>query len=200
MADRKDKVKNFKDFARYEDNPTSGIHLVEDIDILPVEEQLKVKALDDDVVMDEYYEKGVRIRVYDRKTFVKIFDGAKNELVNLSSSGIAMFSFIISNLKKQQDQIAIIPELFGKWYNSLAGYEKADFKMVCYRGVINLLENKFIFLKVGEGSYFINVNKFFNGRREKLPWLAEIDKRLEKGEHIPRKAVSYIHNYKPKNI
>ena len=36
-----------------------------------------------------------------------------------------------------------------------------------YNGIINLLENGMLFRKTGSGSYYININIFFNGNRIK---------------------------------
>jgi hypothetical protein len=188
--------KKLKDFPRYEENPTASKHKIIGLDILPASEAQKRIVLDGGVIMEEYMEKGYTIKVYDTLQFVKLFPDAQKDLIKLSSSGIALFTFILINLKQMQEQIILLPEHFAEWYNGLPDYEETNARMVFYRGVINLLENKFVFLKVGEGSYFINVNKFFNGDRRKIDWVGEIAHKLKEGGHVARKEVAYLKDYK----
>lgn len=190
-----------RQFSRYEVNPSSGKHMIKDLDIKPEEQNITkivVNANDPDIVMHEFQDKGHRIRVYDLRIFVKLYEDAQRELVLLNSSGIAVFSYIVSSLKEMQEQIVIVPEMFGEWYMKLEGCENANTRMICYRGVIDLLRHEFIYMKVGEGSYFINVNKFFNGDRKKISWVNEISQRLKDGEFVKRKEVVYDFNAKPK--
>lgn len=190
--------KKLKDFPRYEENPTASKHKIIGLDILPESYAQKNIVLDGGVIVEEFIEKGYSVRVYDTLQFVKLFPDAQKDLIKLSSSGIALFTFILINLKQMQEQIILMPEYFAEWYNELPGYEDANARMVFYRGVINLLENKFIFLKVGEGSYFINVNKFFNGDRRKISWVDEISDKLKDGVQVSRREVAYLKDYKEK--
>jgi len=195
----KDK-KKLKDFGRYEENPSSGRHKIQDLAIRDKPENVKnivVTKEQVDEIIDQYESVAWSVKVKDGKNYVKLFDGAQKDLVQLGAAGIAMFCYIMQNLRKLQDQIIINPTLFGEWYRGIEGGEKADIKMVCYRGIIDLLRNEFIYLKTGEGSYFININKFFNGDRTKLPWVAEINERLRNRLPIAKGAVDYNENYKP---
>lgn len=196
----KKKPINLKGFPRYDDNPSSERHKVEGLFIGTYNDSKKGYVVNDgDDVVEDVIVDGWRVRVFDRFQFVKLFPDAQLDLVKLSSPGIAVFSYVVLNLKKQQDQIVINSTLFGEWYRKLEGCEKANVKMICYRGILDLLKHKLIFMKTGEGSFFINVNKFFNGTRVKIPWVAEINEKLENGESVPKKAVEFNPDYKPKN-
>ena len=38
-------------------------------------------------------------------------------------------------------------------------------RVAVYNGIIDLLDRGIIYRKVGSGNYFININAFFNGKR-----------------------------------
>lgn len=194
----KDEKKSLRDFERFKDNPTSGRHKIDGLIIGSQHENKQgyIRVDEDSELVEDIIIEGWNVRVFDRFQFVKLFPDAQNELVKLSSAGIAVFSYIMVHLKKQQDQILINATLFGEWYKKIDGCSDANCKMICYRGIIDLLNHRFIFMKVGEGSYFINVNKFFNGKRLKIDWVDEINIKLKNGENVPKKAVAYDENYK----
>lgn len=193
------KKKNLKLFPRYEENPSSGRHKIVGLSIgtrpVPIDKQI----VRDDELVEEFTENGWRVRVWDSKQFVKLFPDGQADLVKLGSSGIAVFCYILLHLKKLQDQVTILPLAFGEWYRCLEGCSESNTKMICYRGIIDLLNNEFLYLKVGEGSYFININKFFNGDVRKVAWVAEIDDKLKNNVPVSKKAVEYDPEYKKRD-
>lgn len=190
--------KSLRDFVRFAENPTSAKHKIQGLHIGSRYRETNVVQVDGDEVVGGYEESRWKPSVNDTLQFVKLFSEAQAQLVSLTSSGVAVFCYVLMNLKKEHDEITIIPAEFGKWYNSLEGCEEANYRMVHYRGVLNLLDHEFLFLKVGEGHYFINVNKFFNGNRCAIGWVDEINERLKKGEEVRKREVEFDENYKPK--
>lgn len=87
-----------------------------------------------------------------------------------------------------QEWMTIRQDVFGDWYNKLDGCEKANTKMICYRGIIDLLKHEIIYIKTGENAYYININKIFSGKVNQIGWVKEIDKELEKIGGIYNKA------------
>jgi hypothetical protein len=196
MVDLKDR-KKLSEFERYSENPSSGRHKIQDLIIGAGRWDVDIVVKEDDVVVDESEGVKWRISVYDKKNFVKLFPEAQADLVKLSSSGISVLTYVFVNLKKEQEQIVINHELFGEWYKTIEGCSDANVKMICYRGIIDLLRHEFLYLKTGEGSFFVNINKFFNGDRTKVEWVDDIKKKIKNKEHVLKSAVKYIPDYKP---
>lgn len=193
MSEKKGRKKGVgvKDYESYSVNPSSSKNRIQGLSIgAQLERQRITDILTDEVISDKIT-KGDKVLVKDKATFIKLFGEAQIDIVKLNSSGIAVLSYIFSCLGKCMDDVHIDNEEFGSFYNSIEGFEGKDSKMVCYRGILNLLLHKLIYRRVGEGHYFINVNKFFNGDRTKVDWVTEINKRLDAGENVKQSEVKY---------
>lgn len=202
MADEK-KTINLSSFPRYDYNPSSIQHGIIGLEVGGKTTEEKNNVIGDaGEVVEQYTDNGFRLTVYDRKNFVKIYEYMYPDLVKLSSQGVAVFSYIISNLREMQGHMTIRQELFGEWYKKLEGCENANAKMICYRGIIDLLTHKIIYIKTGDNSYYININKFFNGKVNNIGWVKEIDKELAaiKGLYNKKsfnKRLGWIEGYVP---
>ena len=100
----------------------------------------------------------------DSMPYVKLFS-SKEELhpINdLSTPAIKIFSFIISRLLPNKDEISIK-------YTEVMNLTKYTAKSAYYKGLSELLGKQFLYRKIGsDDTFFINVNLFFNGDRTKL--------------------------------
>jgi len=97
-------------------------------------------------------------KVIDTREYRKVFVNELVTLKDLSSSGIKILCYILKYLKVKKDDITIsISECM-----EFTGYKS---KVNVYNGLAELLEKQIIFRKVGIGSYYINVNTFYNGSR-----------------------------------
>jgi len=139
------------------------------------------KLDDPSVVVDEGGEVVARIqklangakKIYDNKHFVKVFNDSFDDLAKLSNSGMRVLVYIWKNVKRDKDEIYIDAKVCAEE----CGYTT---KVSVYDGIADLLANDFIFRGVGgNGRYFINVEKFFNGDRTKLDPLKELQKQLD---------------------
>ena len=97
-------------------------------------------------------------KVVDSREYRKIFVSELVTLKDLNSSGIKVLCYILKHLRIKKDDITIsISECM-----EFTGYKS---KVNVYNGLAELLEKQIIFRKVGIGSYYINVNTFYNGSR-----------------------------------
>lgn len=197
-----DKI-NLSKFPRYDYNPSSIQHGIIGLEVGGRTDKTRVNVVNEDAeLINEHWEDGFRLKVYDKKKFVKLYEYAYPDLVKLSSSGVAVFTYILTNLREMQEWISIRHDIFGEWYKKLEGCDKSNAKMICYRGIIDLLKHKLIYIKTGDNAYYININKFFNGKVNKIGWVKEIDKELLKIEGMYNKAaftkrLKWIDNYVP---
>lgn len=188
MAEKKPTI-NLNSFPRYAYNPSSIPHGIIGLEVGGQHRKEKVQIKSEDAeLVDEHYADGFRITVYDKKKFVKMYENIYPDLVKLSSSGIAVFTYIIKNLREMQEWMTIRQDVFGEWYNKLEGCEGANTKMVCYRGIIDLLKHEIIYIKTGDNAYYININKIFNGKVSQIGWVKEIDKELAKVDGMYNKS------------
>lgn len=180
MSDDK-KAINLNSFPRYNYNPSSIPHGIIGLEVggQHRKERVQIKSEDAELI-DEHYADGFKITVYDKKRFVKLYENIYPDLVKLTSAGIAVFTYIIRNLREMQEWMTIRNDVFGEWYKNLEGCEKSNTKMICYRGIIDLLNNDIIYIKTGDNAYYININKIFNGKVNQIGWVKEIDKELSK--------------------
>jgi hypothetical protein len=76
----------------------------------------------------------------------------------LSTAGLKVLCYVLKNIGAKKDDIAIhLQDCL-----EFTGYKS---KVNVYNGIIELLDKKLLFRKVGSGNYFINVNSFYNGKR-----------------------------------
>jgi hypothetical protein len=94
----------------------------------------------------------------DSLQFTKVYNGAVKDIKNFSSPAIKVWCYIIENLSINRDSIIINVQ-------SCAKYAEYDSKSVVYKGICELIAKGFIARKVGVNEYFINPDKFFNGKR-----------------------------------
>lgn len=114
----------------------------------------------------------VNIILKDNAEFTKLFGSSYEEICKLSTPGLKMLLYIFSIIKKDIDWIKIEPALAMEWcgYNSRTNV---------HVGICALLDGKFICRKTGgQMEYYINVNRFFNGKRTNLRAGTELKERL----------------------
>jgi len=184
-----DEKKGLKGFPSFEKNPTSEPQQIKELAIGYVDEWMKVMEIQNDVLVGENMERGKQVSVIDRLSFIKLFPDAQTDIMRLSSSGISVLSYIFNNLPKLKDEVVIEPKAFDVFYQKV--FQGKDSRMVCYRGIVNLLQFKFIYRKIGESVYFIDVNKFYNGNRTKIEWVATIQNKLKSKEFVSPKEVAF---------
>ena len=96
---------------------------------------------------------------HDALPYKKIFDKSLPEVMSLSSSGLRVWCYLLSELKPRQDYVTLNLE-------DCKSFTSYSSNVAVYKGLIELLDKKFIFKKVGAAStYFININYFYNGKR-----------------------------------
>ena len=96
----------------------------------------------------------------DNREYRKVYVNGLNSIVNLSSSGLKVWCYILARLSPRKNEITIN-------MSDAMEYTGYKGKMNIYNGIVNLLENGMLFRKNGSGSYYININIFFNGNRIK---------------------------------
>jgi hypothetical protein len=96
----------------------------------------------------------------DNREYRKVYVNGLNSISELSSSGLRVWCYILARLSPKKNEITIN-------MSDALDYTGYKGKMNIYNGIINLLENGLLFRKTGSGSYYININIFFNGNRIK---------------------------------
>jgi len=97
--------------------------------------------------------------VKDKLEFVKIYKNGLSAVKKLSSSGLNLLCYILEILPPKTDTIILyVPEI-----QDYCGYKS---KKAVYKGINDLITNEFI-SKVPDttDNYYININYFYNGKR-----------------------------------
>lgn len=97
-------------------------------------------------------------RKVDEEKFIKVFVDKFSLFFGLSKRAQAIMSFIVKNLRPNDDQITIQPE----YDNEEIGYKS---KAPIFSGISELIDQGFIARTTLKHRYFINPNIFFNGNR-----------------------------------
>lgn len=156
-------MKTIKDFPSYEENPCkpTGFKLV-------VAGGKRVKVSDEDsgaVITGKTLAATIPI---DTKEYRKIYIEALDYIKLLSIPGLKLFCYILVVVKAKKDFVTLEREKIMEY----CGYKA---KSSYYDAILDLLEHKIIFRRVGaENLFFINVNFIFNGNREELVDKTEI--------------------------
>jgi hypothetical protein len=95
----------------------------------------------------------------DRREYRKVYVKELSTIKELSSAGLKVWCYVLYNLPIKVDEIFIDT----KDCMIFCGYKS---KVNVYDGIANLLMHNLLFRKTGSGSYFININAFFNGKRK----------------------------------
>jgi hypothetical protein len=151
-------MKKINDFESYLNNPSKildkdlkKLHFVKKGEVNEFVsadgELVKYQKLGDEVVS-----------VIDAKEYRKLYVEELTIIKELSTAGLKVLCYILKNIGAKKDDIAIhLQDCL-----EFTGYKS---KVNVYNGIIELLDKKLLFRKVGSGNYFINVNSFYNGKR-----------------------------------
>lgn len=147
------------DFESYRENPSKleGLEarLVKEKDGLPVE---LVNPDTGELTLCLEIPKGKFIN-HDTLQFKKVYNSALGTIKNFSTPALRVWCYVLHELGIKSDVVRIDV----KTCKEFTGYTS---DVPIYKGIVELLENKFLFRKVGSTTeYFINVNKYFNGNR-----------------------------------
>jgi len=149
------------DFEQYAINPSSVYE--EDIKSITYIKKGDVRSLHDmstgEEVMIQNLDNVSSFSV-DNREYRKVYVNGLNSISELSSSGLRVWCYILARLSPKKNEITIN-------MSDALDYTGYKGKMNIYNGIINLLENGLLFRKIGSGSYYININIFFNGNRIK---------------------------------
>jgi len=149
------------DFEQYAINPSSVYE--EDIKAITYIKKGDVRSLHDmstgEEVMIQNLDNVSSFSV-DNREYRKVYVNGLNSISELSSSGLRVWCYILARLSPKKNEITIN-------MSDALDYTGYKGKMNIYNGIINLLENGLLFRKNGSGSYYININIFFNGNRIK---------------------------------
>jgi|LakMenEpi03Aug12_release.lakeMendotaPanAssembly.Ray.scaffolds.fasta_scaffold571521_1 hypothetical protein len=149
------------DFEQYAINPSSVYE--EDIKSITYIKKGDVRSLHDmstgEEVMIQNLDNVSSFSV-DNREYRKVYVNGLNSISELSSSGLRVWCYILARLSPKKNEITIN-------MSDALDYTGYKGKMNIYNGIINLLENGLLFRKNGSGSYYININIFFNGNRIK---------------------------------
>jgi len=94
----------------------------------------------------------------DSLQFTKVYNSAISDIKNFSPAALKVWCYIMENLNINRDSILLNVQ-------SCAKYADYDSKSAVYKGICELISKQFIARKVGVNEYFINPDKFFNGKR-----------------------------------
>jgi hypothetical protein len=119
-----------------------------------------VYFVDENGEQKQYQELGEEVhKTIDTKEYRKVFVEDLQNLKDLSTAGLKVLCYVLKNLGVKRDEVNIdIIECM-----TFTGYKS---KVNIYIGIVELLDKKLIFRKVGSGNYFINVNSYYNGSRQ----------------------------------
>jgi hypothetical protein len=149
------------DFEQYAINPSSVYE--EDVKSITYIKKGDVRSLHDmstgEEVMIQNLDNVSSFSV-DNREYRKVYVNGLNSISELSSSGLRVWCYILARLSPKKNEITIN-------MSDALDYTGYKGKMNIYNGIINLLENGLLFRKNGSGSYYININIFFNGNRIK---------------------------------
>lgn len=145
------------DFATYTENPfsISGINIKH---VVKKGEAFEVANVNTGE-LELFQRAGQEINFNrDSLQFTKVYNGAICDIKNFSLSAIKVWCYILENLSINKDDICINVVDCVKY----AGY---DSKSIIYKGICELISKGFIARKTGVNMYYINPDKFFNGKR-----------------------------------
>jgi len=95
-------------------------------------------------------------KMADQEQHVRIFPNAYEDLRKLNSMAIGILGYIFKEIKTDYVRLNV-PELMTEF--------SCNSRNTIYRGIMDLLDNKFIVRKVGSDMYFINPAKIYKGSR-----------------------------------
>jgi hypothetical protein len=145
------------DFAVYESNPfeISGValkHIIKKVDSFEV-----VNTSTGEVEMLHKAAQQVSFNK-DSLMFKKVFDGAIDDVKDFTPAALKIWCYLLKNLSINKDEVIINMQ-------ECMEYSGYDTKSPLYKGICELIAKKFIARRVGVNTYFINPDKFFNGKR-----------------------------------
>jgi len=105
----------------------------------------------------------------DEKPYVKMFKENLLKIGSLSTIALKLFTYIAYTIEKNKDEVIVDVGLFLSSFNYSAGNGSRIIKSHYYKGIVELLENEIVYKKIGSDvTFFINMDVFFNGKREGL--------------------------------
>lgn len=159
--------KKLSDFPVYEQNPSLGLGNFKNFKLkkknLLIEKAAEYVNEETGEILGlvKLRNKGSQFFMIDDAEFVKVYRDFLVEFMNLSSCAGKLLFYIFGLTKADKDTIRIDITSCA----SDLGYKNAR---SVYIGLFELLEKEFIFRKTGTAQYYINVRKFFNGKRGKI--------------------------------
>jgi hypothetical protein len=145
------------DFQTYSDSPfnVSGIVPVHYIEAGKSSQVVNVNTGELGIYSELGTEKSFNS---DKLQFTKVFNGSFSDIKTFSPAALKVWCYIIENLQIRRDFIKVS-------IKECMEYCEYDSRMPIYNGICELIAKEFIARKVGSNEYFINPNKFFNGKR-----------------------------------
>lgn len=106
------------------------------------------------------YQKAGNIVNYDKDTlkFTKVFSNAITDIKDFSTPALKLWCYILDNIGIGTDEVYITAQ-------DVMTYGEYNSKTPVYKALCELITKKFIARKVGTNLYFINPDKFYNGKR-----------------------------------
>ncbi len=96
--------------------------------------------------------------IVDKKEYRKIYVEELETIKELTTSGLKVLCYVLKNIGVKKDAITIhLQDCM-----DFTGYKS---KVNVYSGIVDLLEKKILYRKVGSSNYFININCFYSGNR-----------------------------------
>jgi hypothetical protein len=154
-------VKTIKDYETYSINPS--VVFVEDTKVINYIKKGELKQFYNIETGEEvnYQEMGVHDnRTVDSREYRKVYVDGLPSISLLSSAGLKVWCYVLARIIARKDEVGINMEDCMEY----TGYKT---RANVYSGIVNLLENKLLFRKIGSGIFYININVFFNGNRIK---------------------------------
>jgi len=152
-------MKKITDFESYSENPSKIL----DKDIKKVK---YIKKGDVFELLDEYGEL-IKVQKLSTEEFISIDDREFRKLYveeldtikELTTSGLKVLCYVLKNIGIKKDSLIIpIQDCM-----EFTGYGS---RVAVYNGIIDLLDKKILYRKVGSSNYFININAFYSGNRK----------------------------------
>jgi len=150
-------TKKISDFKTYEVNP-SVPEGIESRTYLTKPRETELTLTSTGEVMTLMKGRDVVTKENDTLTYNKVYKSAYADIKEFSVSALKIWCYINENIKPKRDDVSINVKECMEYcnYNTNAAI---------YKGIIELLDKEFIYRREGTGNFFINVNKFFNGKR-----------------------------------
>lgn len=169
VEEDKEKKPRLKDYPAYSENPFKPIGFEWRKEKLRKKERAMLDTETGEMLAVRTFDSDNNILV-DERPYIKVFQDESLSFGDLSTPGLKLLCYIMFTLKPRRQEVTIdvgdFLERFGYSVGEAENMDKKKGKVNYYRGLMDLIDKGFVCKKRGHDyTFFINVNKFFNGNR-----------------------------------